>query len=77
MLQKSVDGSACSADNVFNGIVERITQGKINTEFIVRISDGTEVCSIVTSESCRRLALAEGDEVWVSFNGYSVVLLSD
>jgi molybdate transport system regulatory protein len=77
MLQKSVDGSGCSADNVFNGIVEKITPGKINTEFIVRISDGTEVCSMVTSESCRRLAFAEGDEVWVSFNGYSVVLLSD
>jgi molybdate transport system regulatory protein len=77
MLQKSGNGQAWSADNIFKGVVERITQGNINTEFIVRISDGTEVCSIVTSESCRRLALAEGDEAWVLFNSYSVVLLSD
>ena len=77
MLQKSGNGQECSADNMFKGVVERITQGEINTEFIVRISDGTEVCSIVTSESCRRLALVEGDEAWVLFSSYSVVLLSD
>ncbi len=77
MLQKSDNGQECSADNIFKGVVERIIQGEINTEFIVRISDGTEVCSIVTSESCRRLALVEGDKVWALFNSYSVVLLSE
>lgn len=77
MLQKSVNPPDCSADNIFSGNVEKITRGKINTEFIVRISDGTEVCSIVTSESGRRLALVEGDEVWALFNSYSVVLLSE
>ena len=77
ILQKNVNGQRCSADNMFKGVVEKITQGEINTEYIVRISDGTEVCSLVTSESCRRLALEEGDEVWALFNSYSVVLLSD
>lgn len=77
MLQKSGDSPNCSADNMFNGIVEKITRGEINTEYIVRIADGTEVCSIVTSESGRRLALVEGDEVWVLFSCYSVVLQSE
>lgn len=77
MLQKKGDRQECSADNMFNGIVDKITRGEINSEYIVRISDGTEVCSIVTSESCRRLALREGDEAWVLFNSYSVVLLSE
>ncbi|HIJ41355.1 MAG TPA: TOBE domain-containing protein [Deltaproteobacteria bacterium] len=77
ILHKSINGPECSADNMFNGIVERIIKGEINTEYIVRISDGTEVCSIATSESCRRLALEEGDKVWVVFNGFSVVLLSE
>jgi molybdate transport system regulatory protein len=76
MLQKRGDEPECSADNIFSGIVERIKPGKINTEYIVRISAGTEVCSIITSESCRRLALVEGDKVWVLFNSVSVVLLS-
>jgi molybdopterin-binding protein len=38
---------------------------------------GTKVCSIVTSESATRLALAEGDEVYVLFNACSVVVLAD
>jgi molybdate transport system regulatory protein len=77
MLQKMNNEIECSADNMFNGIIERITLGEINSEYIVRIDDGTEVCSIVTSQSCRRLALKQGDRVWVVFNSFSVVLLSD
>ncbi len=77
MLHKSDHGQGCSADNMFNGVVEKVTRGEINTEYLVRISDGTVVCSIVTSESSRRLALTEGDEAWVLFSSYSVVLLSD
>lgn len=77
MLHKSGCEQGCSADNRFKGIVEKITRGEINTEYVVRISDGTEVCSILTSESSRRLALSEGDEAWVCFGSYSVVLLSE
>lgn len=64
--------SRCQTDRVFT-----ITRGGINTEFVVRIADVTEVCSIVTSESSRRLDLAEGDEAWVIFSSYPVVLLSE
>lgn len=77
MLQKSDNAIRCSADNMFKGIVERIITGKINAEYIVQISDGTKICSIVTTESCRRLALGVGDTVWVLFNSFSVVLLSE
>ena len=77
ILQKRENEPECSADNKFNGIVERIHQGEINTEYVVRISDGTEVCSIVTSESCRNLNFGEGDTVWVLFNSFSVILLAE
>jgi len=77
MLQKGGRGKGCTADNMFKGIVEKITRGELNTEYIVRIADGTEVCAIVTSVSSLRLALAEGDEAWVLFNSYSVVLLAE
>ncbi|MFA5904275.1 MAG: TOBE domain-containing protein [Desulfobacula sp.] len=76
MLQKSIRTPDCTADNAFNGIVEKIIRGEINTEYRVKISDGTEICSLVTSESCRRLALEEGDQVWVLFNSSSVVLMT-
>jgi molybdate transport system regulatory protein len=77
MLHKGDNAPECSADNILNGVVEGINQGEIHTEYVVRISEGTKVCSIVTSESCRRLALGEGDKVWVLFNSSSVVLLSE
>jgi molybdate transport system regulatory protein len=77
ILHKSMDHPECSADNMFSGTVDKITEGRINTEYIVRISDGTQVCSMVTSETCRRLALGVGDKVWVLFNAFSVVLLSE
>jgi len=77
MLQKVDNAIETSADNMFNGIIEKISSGEINSEYIVRIDDGTEVCSIVTSESCRRLALEEGDRVGVLFSSFSVVLLAD
>lgn len=67
----------CTADNMFRGVVENVARGDINTEYIVRISDGTEICSIVTSESSRRLSLGKGDAVWVLFSCFSVVLLSE
>jgi molybdate transport system regulatory protein len=77
MLQRSDTEPVCSADNIFSGTVEKITRGRINTEYIVRILDGTQVCSMVTSETSRRLAIGVGDKVWVLFNGFSVVLLSE
>ncbi|MBU1168856.1 MAG: TOBE domain-containing protein [Proteobacteria bacterium] len=77
ILQKTDHAPECSADNIFHGIVDRITQGEINTEYAVRISDGTELCSIVTTESSRRLNIGKGDPVWVLFSSFSVVLLSE
>lgn len=77
MLQKRDDAPECSADNIFDGVVERIHRGEINTEYVVRISEGSKICSIVTSESSRRLGLGEGDRVWALFNSASVVLLSE
>jgi len=76
ILDKCLDGPESSADNRFQGIVEKIIRGEINTEYRVKISDGTEICSIVTTESCRRLSLGEGDTVWVLFNSASVVLMT-
>ena len=77
MLHKGGDRNLCSADNMLKGVVEKIARGEINTEYTVRLSDGTEVCSMVTSESSRRLGIVEGDEVWTMFSGYSVVLMTE
>ncbi len=74
ILQKTVEEPECSAENRFNGVVAWINKGKVNSEYMVRISDGTELCSIVSTKSSRYLRLKEGDRVWALFNCFSVVL---
>lgn len=64
----------CSAENRFNGVIERINKGQVNTEYTVRIDDGTVLCAVVSTESAQRLSLEPGKHVWALFNCFSVVL---
>ncbi|MFH2091542.1 MAG: TOBE domain-containing protein [Pseudomonadota bacterium] len=64
----------CSAENRFNGIIERINKGKVNTEYTVRITDGTELCAVVSTEGAQYLGLKTGDQVWALFNCFAVIL---
>ncbi|MBU2623257.1 MAG: TOBE domain-containing protein [Proteobacteria bacterium] len=77
ILQQGDGEPECTAENRFNGIIARINRGEINTEYVVRIPDGTELCSIVTTESSQRLNIKEGDRIWALFNCFSVVLHAD
>lgn len=66
-----------TAENRFCGTVCRIVRGKVSTEIVVRIPDGTELCSIVTEKSRRLLGIKENDIVWAAFNAYAVVIHVD
>ena len=74
ILMKQEDEPQCSAENRFNGVIERIARGKINSEYSIRLSDGTEICSITGTHGNRYSSLREGDRVWALFNCYAVVL---
>jgi molybdate transport system regulatory protein len=63
-----------TAENQFVGTVAKISQGKVNSEVVVKISDSTELCSILTEKSRQRLKIKEGDTVWAVFNAASVVI---
>jgi len=77
ILQKGEAEPRCSAENIFHGNVERIIRGKVTTEYVVKIADGTELCSLVTSETARRLELGENEPIWVIFHSFAVVLHLD
>jgi molybdate transport system regulatory protein len=77
ILEKTDKEPQCTAENRFPGNIARINRGRITTEYVVRIADGTELCSLVSSEISRRLDLKENDPVWVIFNSFSVVLHTD
>lgn len=76
-VHRSADDPGSSADNVLDGTVERIVRGKVTSEIVARIVDGTEICSIVTDDSLKKLGLRPADRVWVAFNAFTVVLHAD
>ncbi len=77
LLEAGKEAPNCSADNRFEGIVAAVTAGAVNTEYTVRIADGTALCAVVSTQSARRLALEAGDPVWAMFTCFSVVLHLD
>ena len=75
ILQKSRDTTLkCTAENQFQGSITDIREGSINTEYVVRISDMTKLCSVVTTKSYKQLGLERDDHVVAMFNSFSVVL---
>jgi molybdate transport system regulatory protein len=75
VLQKTgAETPACTAENQLEAVVTHVNQGAIHTEYVARISDVTELCSIVTTESCRQAALKTGDRVRALFSSFAVVL---
>ncbi len=77
VLYKGEEEPHCSAENRYCGKVCRITRGKLMTEIIVRIPDGTELCSIITEKSRLSLDIKENDTMWVTFSAFSVVIHTD
>lgn len=77
VLEKADVEPACTAENKFYGSVIRVHRGKLTAEFIVRMHDGTEVCSLVTEESRRKLDIRADDHVWIVFNSFAVILHTD
>jgi molybdate transport system regulatory protein len=77
VLQKGEEEPQGSAENAFRGTVARLIKGKITTEYVVQIADGTELCSVVTSDVNRRLDLKVNDPVWAVFTSFAVVLHLD
>jgi len=67
----------CSTENRLRGVVTRITNGEVNTEFIVKISETTEICALVTSSPSSPFELNVGDCAWALFNCSAVVLHVD
>ena len=77
ILQKSDKEPESTAENRFAGNIVRINKGEIATEYVVRISDGTELCSVVSTENTRRMGFQKNDRVWAVFNSFAVVLHVD
>ncbi|MGC8660187.1 MAG: TOBE domain-containing protein, partial [Desulfomonilaceae bacterium] len=74
IIEKSAIKPSSTAENIFQGTVIKVVQGALTSEFIVRIQDGIEVCSLVTQRDLGKLDIKENDAVWVMFNSFAVIL---
>ena len=77
LLAKGAQEPACTAENRFSGTIERISTGQINSEYSIRLDEGTELCAIGGSGSGEVLGLQAGDRVWAFFSCYAVILHVD
>ncbi|MFH1152469.1 MAG: TOBE domain-containing protein [Pseudomonadota bacterium] len=74
ILAKASQKPMTSARNSLNGTVAQIIQGRITTEIVVILDDGTQVCSIVTEASRQLLDLKVNETIWVLFDAFAVIL---
>lgn len=66
-----------SARNVLKGTVVKIVPGAVNTEVILKVSDGTEIASIISKESAERLGLVVGGTAYAVIKASNVILAVD
>jgi molybdopterin-binding protein len=66
-----------SARNVLKGKVKKVTQGAVNSEIVVELTNGVEIVSIITKSSAERLELSPGKEVYAVIKASNVMIASD
>lgn len=74
MLSQEIDPKKISARNILHGTINRIVAGVVNDEVIIDIAGGNTVTSILTSESVRRMGLAQGMKISAIIKASSVLL---
>jgi molybdate transport system regulatory protein len=77
MLQSAKASCDCSVENRMDGIITRITRGKINTECIVTVSESMQICAVISSAGPWICGIKQGDPVRALFTAVSVVLHLD
>lgn len=76
-LCKDRNAPNCSAENLFQGTVCRITKNRTTAEVVVRLPDSTELCAIITEKIRRQMDIQNEDLLWVFFDAFAVVLHVD
>lgn len=63
-----------SARNALRGIVSAVTDGQVNSEVTLKVSDTVEIVAIITKESVKDLGLAAGQEAMALIKSSFVIL---
>jgi molybdate transport system regulatory protein len=77
LLQQGPTPGGCSADNRLRGEIIRINRGKVSSEYVLRIDNGTELCALISTKNDTVQILTVGEKVWALFNAFAVILHAD
>lgn len=76
-LSKGQNAPNCSAENIFQGTVRRITKNRTTAEIVVQLADGTDLCAIITEKIRKHMNICNQDTLWAFFDAFAVVLHVD
>jgi len=74
ILMTEGEGARFSARNQLAGTISRLMPGAVNTEVVLDLTGGGSIAAIITNESARALALAEGRTATAMFKASSVIV---
>ncbi len=66
-----------SARNMLKGRVKSITEGSVNDEVIIELSNGMEITSVITKSSVKNLGVEVGKEVYAVIKASNVMIAVD
>ena len=70
-------GMKTSARNALRGVIDRVVEGAVNAEVVLKIGDGAEIVAIVSRQSVRDLGLAPGRAAIALIKSSFVILARD
>ena len=66
-----------SARNCLKGIVKKVVTGAVNSEIIIELKCGEQICSIITNESAKSLGITEGKYAYAVIKASNVMMAVD
>ena len=63
-----------SARNQLKGTVKMLKKGPVNTEVVVTIPGGSEIVSVITTQSAENMKLKEGSTVYAVVKATEVMI---
>ena len=77
ILGKNLENARLSTRNVLPGIVEKVQEGAVNSEVILKLDGGTLLTAIITNGSVRALELKPGEKAFAAFKASHVILATE
>lgn len=74
VIGTDVESARISARNIFNGTINKIIEGPVNTEIDLEIGSGNTVSAVITHDSALRLGLQVGGKACAVFKASSVII---